>query len=443
MFTIVVVLLLLELFLCYKHIQYAVVVFIIFGFLIPPYIDVNVAGINLNSFNLSCAILCLGTFFSKEKKKGLEVLGGVTFIFALSLYILSFFASFGWMPLGTYVKDSILYFFEFFALVCFFCKVSFSRKDIEVITKSLLLVGSVVSLYAVFNYITGLNPYMLFVNLSTDTRDMTETYMNESRGVLSRRASSTFWLPLALGQFMSLLQLFILYIYRDDVFKKLFFFFLFFIPIVLSGSRSCIFPSLLMLLISFIYAKVYMKIGIISAFFLLLPIGWFIVPSEYKTTIEATIFVWDEKKSDKAGIRGSGVNMRKEQLKSAFFIVKDCLLLGKGIGYVKEKGKEHPEMLGYEGFLLQSIIELGLIGTTLFLLYFSFLMVYAQGKIKDKRETPYVVGYCIGYYISIFLTGVVYTSFCYFMLFYILLLKDMKKKIDIKGELYYYHPIRN
>lgn len=355
---------------------------------------------------------------------------------------ISFISSLGWRPISVYIKDSILYLLEFYAMGIFILMIPFTRKDIRVLAYASLAIGIFITIYAIFNYVTGLNPYLMWINFETGNFDMTAVYMNESRGVLSRRSSSTFTLPLALGQFMCLLQFFLCFYYREN--KKIIsiIYMVFLIPIVLSGSRSCIFPSLLLPLMYFFISSTKTKFYAIVSIFVISPFIYMGLPEKHKDTLIATICVWDEKKSDKVDINGSSVSMRENQIKSALKIVKDSPIFGKGIGYVKEKGDEHKdEMLGYEGFLLQSLIESGIFGTLIFFIFYISFSMYMVKQVNYKKETMYVITYSIMYLISILLTGVVYSTFSYFLLFYVLILKGLKLKLDNNGKRYYFQPI--
>lgn len=355
---------------------------------------------------------------------------------------MSCLASIGWRSFSVYIKDTILYLLEFYLIGIFVLMIPFTRKDMRVLTYACLIIGLIVTVYAIFNYVTGLNPYMMLMNLETGNLDMTAYYMNESRGVLARRSSSTFTLPLALGQFMCLLQFFLVFVYREKKYISLIIYIVFLIPIVLSGSRSCIFPALILPFMCFVASGIKVKLYIILTVILISPIIYLGLSEKHRDTLIATIYVWDEKKSDKVDINGSSVSMRQNQIKSAVQIVSDSPLLGKGIGYVKEKGSDHKdEMLGYEGFLLQSIIESGLLGTFIFLfLYFKFCNGIVA-KVNYKKETMFVITYSIMYLVSILLTGIVYSAFSYFLLFYVLILKGLKLKLVYKGERYYFQPI--
>ncbi len=435
-------LLALEAYVCWRHLQYALILLIVFGFLVPPLLSVPLGPIKLNTFNLSCFIFCVGATLHRKKTYKDETLVKLICVISVTLSIMSFVASLSWRPVIVYVKDTILYMLEFFAVGLVLPLIPFSRKDVRVLSTAFLLIGIFISLYAVMNYIMGYNPYIILVNALAGTVDMASFYMDESRGILARRSSSTFLLPLALGQFMCMLQLYLVYIYRGKRWLSVCLYFVFFVPIVLSGSRSCIFPALLFPLVYFFFCGKMVKLTIAVMIVVGTPAVIFFLPDKYSDTILATVCVWDEKKSDKIGIHGSGVSMRKDQMKSAMRIIEDSPFIGKGIGYVKEKGADHKdEMLGYEGFLLQSIIESGMIGTSLFLLFFFIMQVYAIKRVRCMRDLPYIISFPIMYLMSIIMTGVVYSSFCYYLVFYTLFLKDLRKTIIWRGKEYSFHPL--
>ena len=442
MLILIIFLLCIQILLSVKHIQYSLIFVLLFGFLIPPLYKVPLGSLNLNSFNCSIFIFSIADFFYKNKSTRDSCLKITLLIWFAIMCMMSFIASIDWRPFSVYIKDTILYMLEFFALGIFILKIPFSRKDMCVLSNACLVIGTIVTFYAIFNYVFGLNPYMMLINMETGNFDMTSVYMNESRGVLSRRSSSTFSLPLALGQFMCLLQFYLVFVYREKKYLSLIIYVFFLIPIVLSGSRSCIFPALLLPFMYFLKSSIKVKLYVILTVLVLSPFLYMGLPEKYKDTLIATICVWDEKKSDKVNINGSSVSMRQEQIKSAILIIRDSPLIGKGIGYVKEKGREHKdEMLGYEGFLLQSLIESGLIGTFIFLLLYVKFSLDIVTKVNYKKETMFVIAYPLMYLVSILLTGIVYSTFSYFLLFYVLILKGLKLKLDYNAKHYYFQPI--
>ena len=166
----------------------------------------------------------------------------------------------------------------------------------------------------------------------------------------------------------------------------------------------------------------------ILAIILFIPLVLTVIPKEYKETIEGLVYVWDSSKAERAGIKGSNTDMRETQILDAIKIVENDFFFGKGNGYIKAYGSEHPEMLGYEGLLLFTIIEYGVLGTLFFLFfYFSFFKLslkYAKKRI-DKAQ---VVSLNFTYLMCILLTGISYSTFSTFLIFNIIILNKCKNR---------------
>ena len=263
---------------------------------------------------------------------------------------------------------------------------------------------------------------------------MSATFQEEQRGVLDGRVSSTFTHPLILGQMMLLTFSYIVFQLKHKI-NPLFHTVictLIIIPIILCGSRSALFPLILIPCFYFYYSGIKKSIKYIILAIFLIPVGVNLLPKDYKLTAEAMIYVWDSSKGAKAGIQGSDEDMRKQQIIAATKIINNNLLFGKGNGYVKEFGSKHSEMLGYEGLLLYTIVDFGLIGSIIFLFFYFFLYKYILFKAHTKEEKVQATSLCICYFICILLTGIAYSTFSFFFLLYFLTLNTFRINHNIQ-----------
>lgn len=428
-YQIIIFLLLSQLILGIKNIKYAIIFLIIITFLIPNTLKFNLGGINLNVFNLSTTILalCSWKYIRKKNLLYLSLKKQILFI-VLYILIISFFNTIGEYGIGFWIKSSILYFMEFYLVSYCFLYIKLDSKKIYWINISIAIVTAIVSLYAIINYITKINPYIAYVSLLTDTLDASEAFINEERGALMGRVTGTFTHPLILGQMMLLAFSYLIFQLKQWKNKLIYLIIciLTICPIMLCGSRSALFPLLLIPLFNIFYLGTKKFIKYIFIVILILPLCISILPKEYQSTAEAMIYVWDSSKSEKAEIKGSNKDMRINQINDALKIIENDLIFGKGNGYIKEYGSNHPEMLGYEGLILYTLVDLGILGTILFLMFYIFLYKYILFKAKKNIEKVQATSLCGCYFICILLTGISYSTFSFFFLLYFLTLNTFR-----------------
>lgn len=429
-FSIVIFLLIIEIIICKINIHYAIGYIITIIYLIPSIIKFSFGIVNLNVFNLSVILFLFATcYFIKNKKIEFRNHYKTIIYILLYIYVVSFFASLDIFKISDYFKYTLLNFLEFFAFPLCLLFLRFDSKQIDYFNKMIYIVCFIISIYAIINYITKINPYITYLSLVADYANMQETFLTEQRGVLEGRVSSTFIHPLILGQSM-LLCISYLFFQKKSFHKILYYLIiiLLYITIFLSGSRSTLIPALLIPCIYILYSSI--KKIFKYTFFLILftPIIFAVIPKDYRETIEGLVYVWDSSKAEKVGIKGSNTDMRETQILDAIKIVENDFFFGKGNGYIKAHGSEHPEMLGYEGLLLFTIIEYGLLGTIFFLLfYFSFFKLTLK-HAKKKIDKAQVISLNITYLMCIILTGISYSTFSTFLIFNIIILNQCKNK---------------
>lgn len=428
-YQIIIFILLSQLILGLKDIKYAIIILIITTFLIPNILKFSLGGINLNVFNLSTVILALCSWKYLKQTNLLYPSLRKQILFIISyVLIIAIFTTIGKYGFGFWIKNSILYIMEFYIVAYCLLYIKLDIKSIHWINTSITIAAVIVSLYAITNYITKINPYITYVSLLTDTVDASEAFIGEERGALAGRVTGTFTHPLILGQMMLLTFSYLIFQLKREKFKliSLILCLILICPIVLCGSRSALFPLALIPIFYAFYlgAKKIIKYAFVAI--LLLPLFVSSLPKEYKTTAEGMIYVWDSSKSEKAGIGGSNKDMRKDQMNEALKIIDNNPLFGKGNGYVKEYGSNHSEMLGYEGLLLYSLVDLGILGTILFLIFYLFLYRYLLVKAKSPTEKAQATSLCGCYFICILLTGISYGTFSFFFLLYVLTLNTFR-----------------
>lgn len=428
-YQIILFILLSQLILGLKNIKYAIIILIIITFLIPNILKFNLGGINLNVFNLSTVILALCSWKYLKQTNLLYPALKKQILFIISyVLIIAIFTTIGKYGFGFWVKNSILYIMEFYIVAYCLLYIKLDIKSIHWINISITIAAVIVSLYAITNYITKINPYITYVSLLTDTVDASEIFIGDERGALAGRVTGTFTHPLILGEMMLLTFSYLIFQLKRKKYKliSLILCLILICPIILCGSRSALFPLVLIPIFYAFYSGTKKLIKYAFVAILLLPLFISSLPKEYKATAEAMIYVWDSSKSEKAGINGSNKDMRKNQINDAFKIIDNNPLFGKGNGYVKEYGSNHSEMLGYEGLLLYSLVDLGILGSILFLIFYLFLYRYLLVKAKSPKEKAQATSLCGCYFICILLTGISYGTFSFFFLLYFLTLNAFR-----------------
>lgn len=405
--------------------------------LVPYSISFNV-GVNLNIFNLSVLIFMLLSLRMIQKNKPVNS-QIKTYLKGYFLYVCvySFLVSFSTFTFGEYIQNMILFFFEYIGIAYCLNYVRFDDRSIKYFNIAIIVSSIVIIVYGIFNYIVKVNPYMLYINLVADIDvDYANEFMDEQRGFLDGRISSTFRHPLQLGQAALLLFCYILYGMQDKLNKVLYILILIglIVMCVLCGSRSAIFPLLVPILFYLKNIKIHKKFLYAIVVFSVLSLAYINMPQNMQKTFKAMVFVWDENASSNADIKGSSVSGRADQYMSAINIVKDNLLLGLGKGYVAKYGHEHSEMYGYESIVLRELVDGGVCGLIVFVLF--YLLVY-RALLRGTRipfERARIHSFCGSFLISSFLTGVSYSFFSLYMALCMILYYDIlnnRKKIYV------------
>lgn len=415
----------------YKRPAYAIPFLLIIQLLIPYVVKFHL-GLNLNVFNLSVLIFSLVCFIRRKKKNEMYGLRKILILYTIYIIVTTFFAGLDINGTKEYIQNIILFLSEYIVVAYCFCYININYKDFRYINTSIIVCSLVIIVYGIINYITKFNPYMIYVAAVGDLDvDLVNKFMEEQRGIIDGRISSTFIHPLQLGQASLLLFTYILYGAKDNINKLLYYVLLtgLAIMVVLCGSRSAIFP--LLICIAFYFRSLSIKKKILSAlsiFFAVILIYQYL-PEKYVTTIDGMVMVWDDNASQKAGISGSSKEGRIEQFKSALRIVKDREFFGLGNGYVRNYGGRHEEMLGYESFILRETVDGGIIGVFVFCMFYGTLYLFFLRKFRDSLSKAMVHSLFSAFFISILLTGVSYSCFSLFLTFCCLLYYTRLQKI--------------
>ena len=420
-YIIVAVLLCAELLIAKINIRYALSIFLLILLLIPGVIKFNV-GINLNSFNLAAFIFILFAVINRKKDVSLPKLRKVLWVYAVYVCITSFLTFGIVVGFSRYLQNMLLFILEYLGIPFALTFVRLDEKALKCFNVTLVAAGTIIIAYGLMNYITGFNPYMAYVALTADmTVDMSNIFQEEERGLIMGRISSTFIHPLQLGQCALILFVYSFYHLRHKM--RLVFYLPFALGLalmcVLCGSRSAIFPLSIPLLFYILYAKPSKKVKYIVLACLLVAFCYPMLPRKARVTIEGLTFVWNQNASNRAAISGSSVEGRWEQIESAFRVINDNVLFGKGEGYVRDYGYRHSSvLLGYESIILKYLVDGGVVGLLAFCLFYfsSYRMLLRQACCRQDKASVHSL--CLSFFANIVLTGISYSFFAIYMIFY-------------------------
>lgn len=386
--------------------------------LIPNAIKFNV-GINLNVFNLSVLAFVLLSLRLIQRCRPIS-LPIKTYLKGYFVYVClySLMVSFEYFTFGEYVQNMILFFFEYIGMAYCLNYVRFDEKSIKYFNLSIVISSFIIIVYGIFNYVVKVNPYMMYVSTITELDvDMANAFMEEQRGFLDGRISSTFAHPLQLGQAALLLFSYIMYELKGRLNVMVYMVVLIGLMImcVLCGSRSAVFPLVISIYFYLRAVKIRQKVLYIILAVSVFSFSYLSLPYSTQKTLKAMFFVWDEKASSQADIRGSSISGRTDQYMTALRLTKENFLFGYGNGYVAKYGHNHPEMYGYESFVLKELVDGGLLGLGAFILFYILVYCAMLRCAVTPLERGRMHSLCCSFFISAFLTGVSYSFFSLYM----------------------------
>lgn len=408
---------------------YLLAIMLPFLLVIPNSIKFSV-GVNLNIFNLSVLITCIA--YAKEfrtKRPLIRQLGHVLSIYCIYVLVTSFFIEIREYDFKYYLQNMILFILEYSAMFLILNHYTLQEKHIKAFDTFLCIAIVAIMLYGFFCYLLGANPYMAYISLVTDAEiDMSNVFQEEVRGALKGRVSATFSHPLQYGQVCLLIFSYLAFQIKGKVWNGIYISILgmLIISTVLTGARSSIFPILLSVFFVFMSFPTRKMAKYLFLLVLSIIIVYPMLSSNIRKTVDAMVMVWNEKASDKADLRGSSINGRSDQLTAAFGVAKDNILFGKGKGYVKTSGHDHPELYGYESIFLSEIVDGGIVGLLVFIIFYMMLYNILIKECRNRLQRQRVRALMLPFFVSISLTGIAYCFFTFFAIFYMLTFYTIK-----------------
>jgi len=346
------------------------------------------------------------------------------FFFLLLSYILVLLYS-----SSTFVGiHTVLIMFLAILLPAFLYSYYFQQKDISFHIKEIKLtfiILFILGIYASISIALESNIYVDFIEAGLHTDRMhVSRYTGDWRG---ERAIGTLTHPITYGAFIGIgffASLFLI-IYYSSIMKnpKMTFLFVFLslfmiFFIFISNSRTPLIFVLTGITIIFFYSNVKIKIYVILAILLLLPIIMQIDFFNQKILGLLNIFNSDIGEDQ----RGSSISMRLSQLSVSYDYFINSPIFGNGFQSTRNivaSGIE-PDLYNAESIIYKILIDMGIVGIlgySIFFTWFYFLIYKLKYVYKPLKGLVYA--YISGYIIYIMGTGVMDTMQMFVFVFYL------------------------
>lgn len=264
-----------------------------------------------------------------------------------------------------------------------------------------------------FEVILRVNPagMPLYLLLGQGENEFIVDMIDTERGEFAFRAQTIYKHPLSLGQY--LLVIFPVFLQKKEQSNRLLYISCIFCLVLLSGSRGCLFPLVLILIAAY-FGKVSSFIKRLLLAILVLFVFFVAIPEKTANNIQkeispylAVLSFWDDKQQSEHNIKGSSMDLRYKQFDAALKEISDNPLFGKGFGYrdyyIAKHKALHPVLLGFESVFLLYLVERGWFGLLVYLTMIGYMLYIFLKNTTDKRAVTFIF---IGFIISIILSGI-------------------------------------
>jgi len=388
-------------------------VYIAYIFLVP-YCNINIGRLSLG-WNLMNTVLLIAYCIDCSRKCGKIHFAYKPFIPFFILYglLLVEMPFQDGVPIGYEINKWRLDVFNLILPIVIF---SASHYDNKIGKQSLVTMALVCIVVITYAYIliplNGINPYIMEL-AKINNAELLESQFGDQSNRLMIKISSTFTHPMTFGAFLGMAAVYIYsYVANNKNVVLL---------CVLVGLISCIFFCGIRTPIAalFITIAVYLLLKKnFKAFLYTSMIGlicYFIIIQF--PALSETILSMTDNSNSKVG--GSSIEMRLEQLDSAFDEVRNCMAFGKGYGYNSYYWLihgTHPRLYSFESLVFVILCNYGLVG---FLIWgIMFYKLFKFSRQMWKKSIGLFIMLLITYYISFTCITGEYGYMKYFLLFY-------------------------
>jgi hypothetical protein len=344
------------------------------------------------------------------------------------------------------------YFLENF-LIVFLCYFYLNTiKELKAVFDFIIKCLLVFSLYGFMNYATQISLYSKYISEIYKTVDFGNFYtgLNDSRF----RISSFAWHPIYYGLLLGLVILLVIFVYQQKELRmqtNLFYkgiIVLLGINLLWTNSRTPLLAVVGGLVIFYIFAldlrgklrNLLLALGIAV-------VGYLVSPNSFQI-IEESINTFT---SSGSRLEGSSVEMRDMQMEASLLLFSKSPVFGNGFNYITEdlgyssdekSSKSDTNLYGFESYSYKLLIEQGLIGIVINLIFFIGLLrfllkKYSQTNTLGRHMIYFSAGITITFLLFIFGTGDM-GGFLFYMSILGLIIKaimlslteDRKEKLD-------------
>lgn len=356
--------------------------------------------------NFIAALLLVIAFVKFSNREGAQIVPTTMLFPFLCLYLIKFFLiffHFGKMP----VIDQLDYFRidvmrMFLPFVIIYC-VSANNKYSEFFTRIIYVAVAVSSLYSIFLLPKfGLNPYIESIRplLSFDWELDQDLVFSE--GVrLFGYISSVFPFVTEYGAFLIFSTTFLLYqINKDRTLVPRILLVLLVFCALFCGARSVLLALVTVFAAYLLFQREFAVLMYALIIFAVVSIIIHLVLPDY---INFVLSIGDD------SIHGSSIDMRIDQFKGCLKAIQDNPIFGLGYGWTgwyRSTYGRHPDMLGFESILIQTLCHDGFFGVILLVLLVLFVFKQIQKTFPYDKDMKKSVGLLfVGYFVYSFFTG--------------------------------------
>lgn len=296
-------------------------------------------------------------------------------------------------------------------LIILLCYRSFeNNEDWGKLIKFFLIASCVLSIYGLYNFITKSNPYDSFITKSFNSVSLFQTYTDMVQGRF--RVNSFVSHPIYYGYLSGILCVlsFYSFFFIDELRNlSLISMPLTFVNLILSNSRTPLivfFIGLFFFLFSTLKSKIKIKVFL-----------WMVVISVLLYNIpliqEKTSNMLDVFRTGGEKTSGSTLSMRSTQLEASYLQFLKNPIFGNGFYYINENlgWSKNPEerirdndFQGFESYIYHLLIEQGLIGIFINIVFFINIFIYFLKSRLIFKEIS-MLGMSILFMFLIFIIG--------------------------------------
>ena len=388
-----------------KNYKYGLIIYLGFKlFLVNNISIISIPNFPLLTLEDFMNIIFVLIYFLKRSKKEINICEKFEIPWQLPFIVLTisiFFSTiFGKAGVIMEFTAFIKYTFENILLIMIIWNVLNTEEDFKLAFNIITMIMIISAVFGIMEYKMQFNPLKRYEStlINDETKKIEYTYSEERRGY---RVNSIFSHPIGAGINWAIYVFWVIYIYINN--KKIISN-LTLMTVTAICCVICIFLTKMRTPIIFLIISLF---GVLNfkkrrTYWLLLLFSiilFFLIFDE--TTNVSNVFLSLFSKKNSAIVGGSNLEMRLEQIKTAFKLAKKSPIVGLGSKYqnVLEK-REYIKILGSEGMILYVLPSYGFLGLLAYWCLYNYSIIKIPRFFKSKQLSFLMLGYFITYLIS-------------------------------------------